>query len=96
MLDLRRPAELLPFGGLASDGLGAQHHQGDFNPVRILGMVERPFGSRAQSVEDAEATSEDPADRNRLAGTTWIDRDARRYWNGWVSGTDIAVYHVQF
>jgi hypothetical protein len=40
-------------------------------------MVERPFGSRAQSVEDAEATSEDPADRDSVAGAILVNRDAR-------------------
>jgi hypothetical protein len=77
MLDLRGPAQLLPSGGLASDGLGAQDHQGDLSPVGILRMVERPFGSRAQSVEDAEATSEDPADRDSVAGAILVNRDAR-------------------
>jgi hypothetical protein len=59
-------------------------------------MVEQPFGSRAQSVEDAEATGEDPADWDSVAGTTWISREARGCWKGRVSGGDIAVYHLQF
>jgi hypothetical protein len=77
MLDLRGPVELLPFRGLACDGLGAQDHQRDLSPIGILRMVERPFGSRAQSVEDAEATSEDPADRDSVAGAILVNRDAR-------------------
>ncbi len=96
MLDLRRPAESLPSGELASDGLGAEDYQCDLNPIRILRLVERPFGSPAQSVEDAQATSEDPADQDTVAGTTLIDRLARGRWNGRVSSGEIAVYHLQY
>jgi hypothetical protein len=96
MLNLRRPAELLLCGGHSSDGLGAQDQQRNLNPGRILRMVERAFGSRAQSVEDPQATREDPADRDKVSGTTLIVRLARGRLKGRVSSGEIAVYHLQF
>jgi hypothetical protein len=96
MLDLLRLFEPLPSGELGSDALGAQDHHLDCEPVQVLRMIERPIRSRARSTEDAYAPSEDPAGRDRVAGTTLINREARRCWNGRVTGTDNAMYHRRF
>jgi hypothetical protein len=96
MLDLRRLVEPLPFGALGSDGLGAQDHHVDCEPVQVLRLIKRPLRSRARSTEDAYATSEDPAGRDRVAGTTLISREARGGWNVRVRGTVNAIYHRRF
>jgi hypothetical protein len=96
MLDPDRLVQPLPSGKPGSAGLGTQDEQRHLDPGRIVRPVKRPFGSRARSVEDAEAAGERPAHQGRVIGTTLSVGGAGGRWNGRVSGSGIAVYHLQY